>query len=56
MSSVFDGGEGVMRGGKSERSSDSGDRGVEPDGEERRLDMVPVLSGGREDFAKAMFV
>jgi hypothetical protein len=56
MRSVFDGGEGVTRAGRSERSSDSGVRGVEPDGEDRRLDMVPVLSGGSEDFAKAILV
>jgi hypothetical protein len=51
---VFDGGDGVMSGGKSERSSDSGVRGVELEGEERRLEMVPVLSGGSEDFVEFM--
>jgi hypothetical protein len=51
---VFDGGDGVISGGKSERSSDNGVRGVELEGEERRLEMVPVLSGGSEDFVEFM--
>jgi hypothetical protein len=53
---VFDGGAGVMRGGKSERSNDRGVLGVDPEGEERRLEMVPVLSGGKEDIGEAILV
>lgn len=44
MRSVFDAGDGVIRGGKSERSSERGVRGVV--GEERLLEIVPVCSGG----------
>jgi len=44
MRRVFEGGEGVMRGGRSERSSNSGVLGVV--GEDRRLEMVLVCSGG----------
>jgi hypothetical protein len=42
MRSVFEGGEGVIRGGKSERSSDSGVVA----GEDRLLEMVEVVFKG----------
>jgi hypothetical protein len=44
MRSVFEAGDGVIRGGKSERSSERGVLGVV--GEERLLEIVPVCSGG----------
>jgi hypothetical protein len=45
-----------MRAGKSERSNDSGVLGVEPEGDDRLLDIVPVLSGGNEDNGEAILM